>query len=294
MSLPPDQASASNASESVSQVALAARKAADPLWTSLVSSAVVHVSVAAALVGWVWATQGRWLLVPPSPGVSSVASQPARVIEVAAPSDDEAEDSEPIELATGTPQPAEIAPEVTSPRKELLVASAAYAALPSVAAEDLIARAPQAEPQLQPRVGASATIETTEPPRKLSRQPRQRAVTTLASTAAEVDAPAASQASAASTASTGAQSRLPTVVFNPAPIYPESLAAARISGLVKLHVELNAAGRVTKASVSRSSGYAAFDRAALDVIHRWRFTASGNSDPTQRALIVPIRFGIVD
>ena len=293
MSLPPDQASASSASESVSQVALVARKAADPLWTSLVSSAVVHVSVAAALVGWAWVTQGRWLLVPPSPGVSSVASQAARMIEVAAPSDDEAEESEPIELAAGTPLPAELAPEVASPRKELLLVSAAHAALPPVTTEDLIARAPQAEPQIHPRVGMSATAETTEPPRKLSRQPRKRSVTTLASTVAEVDAPAASQASAASTASTGAQS-VPTVVFNPAPIYPESLAAARISGLVKLRVELNAAGRVTKASLSRSSGYAAFDRAALDVIYRWRFNASGNSDPTQRELIVPIRFGIVD
>ena len=108
MSLPPDQASAPSASESVSQVALVARKAADPLWTSLVSSAVVHISVAAALVGWVWVTQGRWLLVPPSPGVSSVASQASRVIEVAAPSEDESEDADLIELAAGTPQPAEL------------------------------------------------------------------------------------------------------------------------------------------------------------------------------------------
>ena len=101
----------------------------------------------------------------------------------------------------------------------------------------------------EPVDGASATIETTEPPRKLSRQPRQRAVTTLASTAAEVDAPAASQASAASTASTGAESRLPTVVFNPAPIYPELEEAALTAWLEEAKKTLGADDPFIKAAI---------------------------------------------
>jgi periplasmic protein TonB len=92
----------------------------------------------------------------------------------------------------------------------------------------------------------------------------------------------------------GAEVNVPAVVFNPAPVYPPELAARRIEGVVKVRVEVGDDGQVVKATVAQSSRYAAFDRAALDVVPRWRFTPTRDTPAAPRVLIVPIRFGIVE
>jgi protein TonB len=82
-------------------------------------------------------------------------------------------------------------------------------------------------------------------------------------------------------------------VFSPSPTYPPALLAARVEGVVKLRVEVDAQGQVTGAEVFVSSGRPEFDAAARTAVLRWRFTpASQQAGP--RALLVPIRFGILD
>ncbi|MDQ2663376.1 MAG: TonB family protein [Candidatus Eremiobacteraeota bacterium] len=53
------------------------------------------------------------------------------------------------------------------------------------------------------------------------------------------------------------------IVHAIAPDYPQSAERAHANGTVRVQVALNAAGRVSSARISRSSGNAALDRSAL-------------------------------
>lgn len=96
-----------------------------------------------------------------------------------------------------------------------------------------------------------------------------------------------------SVASRGAQSDLPAVVYNPAPDYPADALQARQTGRVLLGVKLADDGRVTQATVFRSSGIASFDEAALQAVRQWRF-AEADVCASVREFIVPINFRIED
>lgn len=90
-------------------------------------------------------------------------------------------------------------------------------------------------------------------------------------------------------------SAVPRKTFSPSPEYPAELLSQRIEGLVKLRVRVGKDGRVKEASVYRSSGLAAFDRAALKVIYRWRFEPARRAGiPFEREIAVPVRFFIDD
>lgn len=87
----------------------------------------------------------------------------------------------------------------------------------------------------------------------------------------------------------------PSTVFSPQPRYPPELLAARVTGIVKLRVRVGRDGRVSRASVYRSSGRQALDQAALDAVRRWRFEPARQAGiAIARDVIVPIRFTIQD
>jgi protein TonB len=85
----------------------------------------------------------------------------------------------------------------------------------------------------------------------------------------------------------------PLKVFSPQPDYPPDLLAARITGSVKLLVHVQSDGRVARASIHRTSGHPALDRAALEAVRRWRFEPARRAGvPIALDILVPVRFTI--
>jgi protein TonB len=103
------------------------------------------------------------------------------------------------------------------------------------------------------------------------------------------DSSIAAAASPASRASEGAETA-PAVAHNPAPQYPPDALKAGKTGRVILQVSIAADGTVVEARVYRSSGVGSLDRAALQAVRRWRFSAAGSSTAPIRHAAVPIRF----
>jgi TonB family protein len=162
----------------------------------------------------------------------------------------------------------------------------------AMSAEPLLPAEIMVETELARRQPA-AILESTVDPSSTAGLPRTQHVaraSTVNANRAEGIQSRTTSASAASAGSSGVLS-VPSPIYKPAPIYPPELEAAGIEGLVKLRVELSGEGRVISAKVVKTSGYNAFDKSALAIIYRWRFTASTARAPSQRELIVPIRFG---
>jgi len=90
----------------------------------------------------------------------------------------------------------------------------------------------------------------------------------------------------------GAQSAKPGYLRNPHPSYPEAARTARQQGLVMVAVDVDAAGRPARVTVSRSSGYPLLDeRARSTVANQWRFKpARVNGAAVASRVIIPIRF----
>jgi len=81
--------------------------------------------------------------------------------------------------------------------------------------------------------------------------------------------------------------------YNPAPLWPADLLAARRSGVVVLRIRIAADGQVLYCAVHRSSGFAAFDQAALTAVKRWQFEPAERFGLAIEAEILhPIRFQI--
>ncbi len=83
---------------------------------------------------------------------------------------------------------------------------------------------------------------------------------------------------------------LPQSLFNPEPDYPARQYREHIGGTVRIRIHLGDDGRVTAASVFKTSGVAALDQAALKAVRRWRFEPVSTARPTAREIIFPIRF----
>jgi protein TonB len=87
----------------------------------------------------------------------------------------------------------------------------------------------------------------------------------------------------------------PVAAYNPAPAYPAELLEANISGRVVLRVRVGIDGRVRSTAVLHSSGFAAFDAAALEAVRRWRFAPGRQAGRRVEAdVAVPVRFVIGD
>ena len=63
----------------------------------------------------------------------------------------------------------------------------------------------------------------------------------------------------------------PVCISKPDPTYPAALEERGIGGSVTVLLSIDAAGRVTDATVAKSSGQPALDRSALTGVRRWRF-----------------------
>lgn len=95
---------------------------------------------------------------------------------------------------------------------------------------------------------------------------------------------------AAQEASAGAepQDDIPRAVVSPPPRYPRIAVQRGLEGSVRLGVHLTPDGRPRKIDVLQGSGYAFFDREAVETVReRWRFKMNGE---LQRSLEVVIDF----
>lgn len=78
---------------------------------------------------------------------------------------------------------------------------------------------------------------------------------------------------------------------NPAPEYPSLSRRMREQGTVHLDVTVTPDGAAKEVKLSRSSGYARLDEAALETVRRWRFVPARKGDEAITAnVIVPIAF----
>jgi len=86
----------------------------------------------------------------------------------------------------------------------------------------------------------------------------------------------------------------PTLLSNPSPPYPADAYAARIEGVVKLDVLIDAQGRVREVTLLESSGWVSLDHAALRTVRDvWRFSIyRPGGVPTPYRREVPVRFRI--
>ena len=80
---------------------------------------------------------------------------------------------------------------------------------------------------------------------------------------------------------------------NPAPAYPPRALRAGQQGRVLVFVLIDTAGRPAQVSVSKSSGHALLDEAALSAVRGWRFrpqTENGSAIAVQ--VTIPVDFRI--
>lgn len=85
----------------------------------------------------------------------------------------------------------------------------------------------------------------------------------------------------------------PDTASNPPPRYPDLARRNGWEGEVIVRAQVNAAGRVTSASVLTKSRYAVLDKAAVDAVRRWRFrprTVGGQA--VEAAVEVPVNFSL--
>ena len=79
------------------------------------------------------------------------------------------------------------------------------------------------------------------------------------------------------------------------PVYPPRCLRMGIEGVVKVRVLVGEDGKAQEVTVSRTSGDAALDAAALDAVRMWRFQPAKRDGVALRAwAVVPIEFKLID
>jgi protein TonB len=82
---------------------------------------------------------------------------------------------------------------------------------------------------------------------------------------------------------------------NPPPGYPELARQQGYEGVVLVAAEILADGRVGKALVSKSSGYAILDQSAVKAVKKWKFEPAKKAGvPCKTWAELPIKFVIND
>lgn len=259
-------------------------RAAWPLswWSGMATSLGLHGAVvAAAVIGW----PAAWSLVllPPRNDISSAAQRrgsTALILEgtIAQPEEPTAIVNlaeQPVEVASREPSPAMSTIErITTLRpRELdyapLETSPPVSAVPAATAAE---RAPALEGAAAPRMTEQSPL-----PRK--------AAGGAPSLPGTVD----------SRAARGTKNHAPPrTLFSPDPLYPPTLLAARQEGKVLIRIRVAPAGMVTRAVIHQTSGFDAFDRAALEAVNKWRFEPIAGAPAGGIEAIVPVRFDIAD
>lgn len=140
---------------------------------------------------------------------------------------------------------------------------------------------PVAEPSLP--ATAKAPVQTTaRTPEPATEHPKPSATSSLSDSA-----PAAGTTTGLSTPPRYGLAGL----ANPVPKYPWLARRAGEEGRVVVRVAVNAKGRVDHVEVTRSSGHARLDRAALKALRNWRFVpAKHNGYPAAGTVEVPVTF----
>lgn len=138
---------------------------------------------------------------------------------------------------------------------------------------------------------ASSTSDEDEPVAR-TRVKRMPTVKVLAEPI-EKNASSDSLASPASQAADGADS-VPSIVYNPSPLYPSDALKSRRMGRVVLRVSIAPDGSVTETTIYRSSGVDSLDQAASVAVRKWRFESSESTSGPVRYAAVPVRFEIVE
>jgi TonB family protein len=84
-------------------------------------------------------------------------------------------------------------------------------------------------------------------------------------------------------------------VYNPKPHYPEKAREEGREGTVILRVLVDEEGRVRSVEVNRSSGFEAFNRAAVDAVRRWRFSPARYGERRVESWVrIPVVFRLAD
>jgi protein TonB len=105
--------------------------------------------------------------------------------------------------------------------------------------------------------------------------------------------PDAVRAQAAPASQLVASSAYPRYRENPPPGYPETARQRGYEGVVLVAVEILTDGRVGKAVVSQSSGYAILDHTAVAAVRDWKFVPAQKSGvPYKTWAELPIKFVI--
>ena len=82
---------------------------------------------------------------------------------------------------------------------------------------------------------------------------------------------------------------------NPKPVYPRIAIRRGIEGEVGLSVSVSPSGQVSRVSVSKPSGFAILDQAAIDSVKKWEFTpATRNGVPTPMVIDIPVQFRLIN
>ena len=93
----------------------------------------------------------------------------------------------------------------------------------------------------------------------------------------------------------GGNIKQPTKVFNVAPIYPASMQAAGLEGVVKLDVLIATDGTVASVRVAESQVHPAFAEAASQAVKQWKFTPTLlNGQPVEVEMTASISFSLTD
>ncbi|GHT90306.1 hypothetical protein AGMMS49545_03470 [Betaproteobacteria bacterium] len=165
----------------------------------------------------------------------------------------------------------------------------------------------RAEPTANPALARhTATPDPTSPAAEFADHPAQAESQTASSSetapvAQSEGAGGASgaQSGAASGVSNGANPGFSEPVFeaaylsNPRPEYPALSRRLSEQGMVILNIHVTAEGKADKVLLHQSCGFERLDKAASDVVWRWRFTPARQGGKNVAAwVLVPIRFAL--
>ncbi|MDR2032511.1 MAG: energy transducer TonB [Azoarcus sp.] len=142
--------------------------------------------------------------------------------------------------------------------------------------------------------GPVAQVVAPEEPSQEDEAPEAGAASEERQEAAPHGASAAETANAAGQGTSNAPIIPPSnanYLSNPRPDYPTLSREQGEQGEVFLHIHVSAEGKTRAVALHKSSGHERLDKAAMEVVWRWRFVpASQGGRPVAGAVIVPIRF----
>jgi len=93
----------------------------------------------------------------------------------------------------------------------------------------------------------------------------------------------------------GGNIKAPQKVFNVRPVYPASMQAAGLEGVVKLDVLIATDGTVASVRVADSQVHPAFADAASEAVKQWKFTPTLlNGQPVEVQMTASISFSLSD